>query len=214
MAGRPAVIAFAGLLLSGCVTGGARYTPPAPRAPTPNWITIQRTIDDVWKTAIPRLGQRFFVINTIDRSSGLINVSYSGSPEEYVDCGQITSEVEDVQGKRSQTFAASASHKIYEDVFNGKLIIWDRTMRLEGRINLIFEALDNSTTKVTAATRYVVTRTTIPQQAGFAPGPPASTTISFTSGQGATFEVGRNLVTCNPTGTLEASLLRIIEGGD
>jgi hypothetical protein len=212
--GRAAVAATVGLLLSGCVSGGAQYTPPSPRAQVTNFVTIQRPLDEVWKAAIPRLGQRFFVINTIDRSSGLINVSYSGPPEDYVDCGQITSEIEDVQGKRSQTFAAAASHKVYEDVFSGKLIMIDRTMKLEGRINLIFEALDASTAKVTAATRYVLTRTTISQQRGFAPSPPMTTTLSFTSGQGGTFETGKSLVTCNPTGALETMLLRIIERGD
>jgi hypothetical protein len=67
---KAAVAATVAVVLTGCVTGEAEYTPPSPRAPAPNSITIQRPLDDVWKMAIPRLGQRFFVINTIDRSSG------------------------------------------------------------------------------------------------------------------------------------------------
>ena len=214
MVRRAAVTATIGLVLSGCVTGAFQYSPPSPRAPVPNSGTIQRPLDEVWKTAIPRLGQRFFVINTIDRTSGLINVSYSGAPEQYVDCGQITSEVKNLRGERTHAFPAAASHKIYEATENGKLFVIDRSMRLEGRINLIFESLDTNTTKVTAATRYVLTRTIVSQQTGFPPGPTLTDTISFTSGQGATFERGNNSVTCNPTGVLEATLVRIIELGD
>ena len=39
------------------------------------------------------IGDSFFVINNLDKESGFINVSYSGDPCMFVDCGRVNSDV-------------------------------------------------------------------------------------------------------------------------
>ena len=76
-------------LLSGCLSGGFNYQPPPDSAVPPNSKAVAKPIDAVWKELVSGLAGRYFVINNIDRGSGLINLSYSGDPQLYVDCGEL-----------------------------------------------------------------------------------------------------------------------------
>jgi len=201
----------------GCAGGQMGYKPPSQYAQT-NIKTIDKPIDEVWKTAVPNLGKQFFVINNIDKSSGLINVSYNGSPEKYIDCGQISSHVQNLRGTRDYNFSGSKEYQEYEvmtDGVGGELWFVKRKMSLEGRINLIFEATTKNQTRITANTRYVVTKDI--QQ--FSPGRSAAgmngstvnfhDSISFNSGNGATFS-GNTPTECKATGVLEKEILELI----
>jgi hypothetical protein len=75
---KAATVAALSVLLTGCIGGGggATYKPPsALDKPILSTKTINRPIDSVWKDAVAELGKNFFVINNIDKASGLINVS-------------------------------------------------------------------------------------------------------------------------------------------
>jgi len=68
------------LLLTGCASASVKYRPPDGSV-QPNYTKdLSRSRDDVWNDAVAALGQRFFVINNLDKASGLINISYSGDP--------------------------------------------------------------------------------------------------------------------------------------
>ena len=56
-------------------------------------MLVRQPFEEAWSRAIPQIGKSFFVINNIDKSSGILNVSYTGDPEKYVDCGTIHSEL-------------------------------------------------------------------------------------------------------------------------
>ena len=75
------------LLFTGCVGGRLTYTPPSVQAKINNSIVFDEPKDQIWKRAIVNLSSSFFVINNLDKESGLINLSYSGSPEKCIDCG-------------------------------------------------------------------------------------------------------------------------------
>jgi hypothetical protein len=153
------VIAVCAVGLAGCVSGGINYTGPQSHVvPNSNSITIAKSRDEVWSKAIPHLGKEFFVINTMDKSSGLINLSYSGNPEKYVDCGQLHFDVTNARGARAYDLAGSSHDQSYEFVANQRLFSAHRKMSLDGRVNLVFEQVDASHTRVTASTRYVVTK--------------------------------------------------------
>jgi hypothetical protein len=197
------------LVSSGCLSGSLGYTPP-PRAtpPPPRTLTLGKALDAVWKDIVPALGSRFFVINNLDRASGLINVSYSGDPETYIDCGQIDSWVENARGKRTYNFPA-ASSRVYELKGPYGLYLAERKMNLEGRINLIMESLSPEKTQVTVNTRYVVTRQTRSHRVDL-PSPNATTdTIGFNAGQRAEFPKRgpTEPVACQATGKLETDVL-------
>jgi hypothetical protein len=86
-------------------------------------------------------------------------------------------------------------------------------MSLEGRVNLVFEDVGPDATKVTANTRYVVTRqlagrevtNNIPQS--------RTDTISFNSGSSASFpaNIDGQATQCVSTGKLEREILSFIK---
>jgi len=207
------LLVFSVTSLAGCA-GHVDYVGPVAASQGLNTITIAKPRDAVWKTAVPELGKRFFVINNLDKDSGLINVSYTGDPEAYVDCGRITSEVQNAAGKRNYEFAGSKADQFYETLAPGKpLVHIRRRMKLEGRVNLIFQASSDSETTVTANTKYVLTREQIAQVQPNGFPQSASDTISFNTGSGGTFtpnSQGSSLL-CVSTGKLEAELLSAIQ---
>jgi hypothetical protein len=148
------------------------------------------------------------------QASGLINVSYSGDPERYIDCGRITSYVKNARGERTYDFAGSKAQQIYEimDPASGLLFI-DRRMTLEGRVNLIFEEVGSNATLVTVNTRYVVGRTQAIRSAANNASRNTNDTVSFNSGGGASFPAnakGQSLE-CVATGVLEREILSFIK---
>jgi hypothetical protein len=204
--------------LSLCVTacaGKVDYTRPmAQAARSSNVKTVERSRDAVWNASVPELGKQFFVINNLDKSSGLMNISYTGDPERYIDCGRIRSYVKNAKGERTYDFAGAKAQQSYE-IMNPSvgLFFLDRRMNLEGRVNLIFEESGPTSTRVTANTRYVVTRTQTVRNAGNSIPQTGSDTISFNSGGSASFP--RNAqgqsAECVSTGALEQEILSAIK---
>ena len=79
------------LLSVAACAGKIDYVRPTSQlAPAANVKTIDRPREAVWNTSVPELSKQFFVINNLDKSSGLMNISYTGDPERYIDCGRIT----------------------------------------------------------------------------------------------------------------------------
>src|SRR5215470_6870285 len=109
------------LLVCSCVTGGFNYTKPAQRTYDPNSVTVNMSKDELWKGLIPILGKQFFVINNLDKDSGFINLSYPGDPEQYVDCGVLTSTVSNARGERTYTIPGNKAQKEYEVTLNHPL---------------------------------------------------------------------------------------------
>lgn len=207
-------IALLTIGLVACAGKVGYIRPSAQTAPGQNTKLIQKPREVVWATSVPALSKQFFVINNLDKSSGLINLSYAGDPEKYIDCGRITSFVKNAQGERTYDFAGAKAQQNYEIMNAGVgLFFLDRRMSLEGRVNLIFEEVDTNTTRVTANTRYVVNRTQIVRAA--AGGFPKSSTdsISFNSGSSAPFPANQRgeFAECAARGVLEQEVLSAVQ---
>jgi hypothetical protein len=172
-----------------------------------NTKVVNKSFDAVWASTIPSIGKAFFVINNLDKNSGLVNVSYSGDPEKYIDCGVIRSDVSNMRGQRSYEFPAASAYQTYEIMQDGHLFFIERKMDLDGRVNLIFEPIGKSQTRVTANTKYVVRKSLrIARAEGGFP-QSAVDSISFGAGSGATF-AGRGASTrCVSNGRLEQEVL-------
>jgi len=201
----------AGILLSACA-GKVDYYGPAARAKADNEKTINRARDDVWNKSVPQLGRMFFVINNLDKSSGLINISYSGDPARYIDCGRIVSFVQNARGERTYDFPAARANQTYEVMAPNGLYFIERKLSLEGRMNLIFEELGSNGTRVSANTRYVVTRSQTVRHAANNIPQSKTDTISFTSYDGAAFPANQDgrAAECRSTGVLEREVLDAI----
>lgn len=205
------LFAVAGFLV-GCA-GNYRYI-PATYTSYQNMTVIREPFEQVWNKAVRAIGESFFVINNIAKDSKIMNLSYSGDPEMYVDCGQVSSTVTNLRGTRTYEFPASRKEVQYErmDAMGGLFFV-DRKMSLEGRINVIFEELGQKETAVKVVVRYIVSRTGSYRKAGQTQASMLPTvTHSFNSGQSDTVGVGGDLATCGPTGVMERDLLPRIAG--
>jgi hypothetical protein len=209
-------IAFAALTLLSACAGHVDFVGPSTARSTNNSIEISKSREAVWAATIPALGKQFFVINNLDQSSGLINVSYSGDPEKYIDCGTVSSYVKNARGERTYTFPGSQASTNYEMMVNGAFLIFiNRTMSLDGRVNLIFESIGPSRTRVSANTRYVLKRDqTLRDVQGRSQ--TLNHSISLNSGQQVSFPAGNDgrALQCIPTGALEAELLDTIRAAN
>lgn len=195
------------LLLAGCA-GKVVYTPPSMTQISPTTKIIDQPIDSVWARAVPALSKQFFVINNLDKASGLINVSYSGDPSSYVDCGMISSHVQNARGSRDYVFNGASPYQEYEVMESGQLYFLRRRMALEGRINVVFESLGPTSTRVTANTKYVLTKTVdVRNTTGHSNH--GSDMVSFNSGSTVAFP-GPFTLECRATGALEKSLLDLM----
>ena len=207
------LIVMAIIIASGCgvLTGNINYQSPDYDYKYNNSIVIDKEIDDVWMRFVPEIGKSFFVVNNIDKISGFINVSYSGDPEKYVDCGTITSYVKNLKGERNYVFPGAKSFQQYEYVYNNNLYFSARKMVLEGRANIIFEQLNSSKTKVTANTKYIITRTVNVTNVMGQSATPLIETINFNTGEISYFTLGANKLKCRPNGKFEADILLLVK---
>lgn len=197
----------AAALVAGCA-GHTAYAPPTMHGQASNSKVIDKPRTAVWAGAIPALGSRFFTINNMDKESGFINLSYSGDPEAYVDCGMISSSVKNLRGERNYKFPGARASQHYEVMNNAGLFFLDRSMALEGRVNLVFEEITPTQTRVTANTKYVVTRNvTISNVDGRSQA--MTHLLSFNTAGRATFPAGNDgqATACAANGRLERDIL-------
>lgn len=211
---RRLLIVSLSLYVAACA-GKVDYIRPATQVtPLSNVKTVNRNRDAVWNKSVPELGKQFFVINNIDKSSGLMNISYTGDPERYIDCGRITSYVKNFQGERNYNFAAAKAQQTYEIMDqNSVLFFINRKMNLEGRVNLVFEESGLNSTKITANTHYLVTRSQDIRNVANNISNTYTNTISFNSGSSAYFPANAQgqLPECTSTGALELEILSAIK---
>lgn len=203
-------LVFSALLMSAC-SGKLDYIEPT-TARSDNVLTVDAPINKVWNSALHKLSGRFFMINSLDKNSGLMNISYSGDPENYIDCGRIVSSVGNIKGKTVYDFQASKAEQRFAVMQTIYPYDVHRTMWLDGHVNLIFEELGPGKTRITAKTRYVLTRK-VAVQAIFG-GPLTETdAISFNLDNGAAFPAGSDgrATKCISTGKLESEILLAVK---
>ena len=203
---RSVILSASLLILSGCA-GKFEYKKPQTPNSVKNTITINKTKDEVWKKIIPQLGSSFFVINNIDKESGFINISYSGDPEKYIDCGSINSFVQNARGKRNYNFPASSKYQEYETMINGAYAKYQRSMKLDGRINVVMQSIDEKDTLVSVNAKYIVTKNIIAINSSNITHR-LSDTISFNTNGSDKFPQGGTK--CYSTGKLERDILKLL----
>lgn len=219
------------LFLSACATPGTssfNYSVPNSGGQIQNSIVVDEDFEAVWDRLVGRLATGFFVINNIDKSSRLINVSFSSdNPEEYIDCGISTRSYK--YKDESQTYR----YKVAQDSTYKRAGSWGqmdtlpwtqevyRDASLDGRINIYVAPMSGKGTQVSVNAKYLfelnASGTTYSYTYGDLRGRETfsapSSSIDFTTnesktkkwGSGATFEN----VTCMAIGNLEMTLLEM-----
>lgn len=204
--------AIAAAVLAGCASSQFDYVPPTTQAPQTQFKkTVDKPRDVLWDAAVPALGKEFFVINNIDRASGLINVSYSGDPHAYIDCGHMSGFFSNAHGRRDFSFDGSEKDASYDQYKHPNAFHVQRHMNLEGRMNIIFESPTAGTTTVTVNARYIVEKRAYVQLFTGQSGSNVDQ-IAFSTNSSGSFAPTNdgNTTTCVATGKLEESILGLI----
>jgi hypothetical protein len=203
------------IALASCAAVDIRYVPPPDAPPVLNAKVIDKARAAVWDSSVPVLGKQSLVINSLDRSSGVVSISYNGDLTRYIDCGRATSQFSFGAASRSDRFEYSKPQQLfYSKDAAGIIVFIDQKMSLEAHANLVFEERSPAQTRVSANALYTVRRQQVVQYWGGAvPASTNSDTISFNSGGGAAFPwSGDGLPSqCIATGALETELLSLIQ---
>jgi hypothetical protein len=200
-------IALGALLLSACVAHDFKYTEPTQFTELTNSKKIKKPKNTVWAEMVSGLSKNFFVINNIDKDSGLINISYTGNPEAYIDCGEIYSYVKDGRGERRYTFAGARAFERYEILDGADYAVIERKVSLDGRMNIVVSEIAPMETNVSVNTRYVVQVTADAQS--YINGPTHfSNSLAFNTGGRDASPIG---LTCSANGKFEEQVLGIVQ---
>lgn len=159
------LIILSATLISACTgTSSGIVQPATPVGKTDNTIIIQQPFEAVWDRMVKNLATDFFVINNIDKSSRLLNVSFSTSnAQEYVDCGRFVGSWTAGKSRREDydfPLVSSSRHIIANAV--GMFEV-RRNVRTEGRSN-IYIAPEGANTNVTVNVKYIISVTKKIQQ--------------------------------------------------
>ncbi len=199
------------VVLAGCA-GRLAYTGPAIQPPIAQQKVIDQPFERVWASTARAFEGHNFVLTSADRASGIMALSFSGHPQQYLDCGQVESVVYNprAQFRRTYRFPASSAHETYEQLMSGNLYDLDRSMELQGTVNVLLERIDRSHTRATIQARYDLTRTVHIANVAGKYYEPVSDTISFTTHSAGTFHGFGRATQCVATGQLEYEVMRLV----
>jgi hypothetical protein len=208
---------FASLLAIACISGCGEESYlvlNTATLPSDNYIVIDKPREAVWDESVPELGKQFFVIDNLNKSSGLINISYNGDPEKFIDCGNIKSVVKSTQGEHTYDFPAAKAQAAYDIMKGDVLFHIDRKMSLKVRVRLVFKEINPNQTQITANTFYVVQKDVTARRADNNFSQSWSDSVSFTT-RGAS-PIGNDInsaatSSCVPTRKLEREILSAIK---
>ena len=163
----------------------------------------------VWKAVVQSIGSSFFVLENIQKESGIMSLSFSASaPGDYIDCGSVHEYGNIGPNKLDYTFI-STSPRVTRKVVSPNGIPGDvvRTCTLNGKANILVQAIGAKQTRVTVKARYVFSLTNLVALYG-APYPmKVDNSMTFTGKEVGEFPGVERSILCKSKGVLEASIL-------
>lgn len=194
------------------VEGGADYTPPIAVLNVQNAREFPAAFDATWRELVSYLSETSFVIDNIDKSSGLVSISFSASdPESAIDCGQWSTWAKNLRGRRDYSYSGAASFAQYELVDNGRLFSFERKVTLTGKINIFATSVGADATRVKVTVRYVPTialkASAFALDSNFNRLPPQTKNESFSFNTSQEAQVPGGQTLCRAKGTVEGDLL-------
>ena len=219
------------LVSTACATTGTSGYSRVPASPTKveNEITLDRSFEEAWDRLVKGLAKSFYVINNIEKSSRIINVSFSTeSPQEFIDCGKSQRTYQRGNDQREFVYdiASTSSYQLADKGgAYGQFPVTHylkRATSREGRVN-IYVAPEGQKTIVSVNSRYIftvrisgisVTENAFGKPISQVPIPPAPHSHSFNTNQPNMTDWGPpgnpEYVTCYSTGKLERDILNLI----
>jgi hypothetical protein len=198
--------------IAACMSTRVNYTPPL-EAKESTTVLLRDPFEAAWSKSVRALGESFFVMNNVVKDSKIINLSYSGDPEKYVDCGHVAVNAPGLMGTTTYQFPGARRNVQFKSGSMFRSSFVDRQMSLEARINILFEELDKYETGVKVVVRYMVTRTGIEtvtdhfnNQTWTQPLPP----LKFSFNTGGSDSGTGEMLACRPTGEMEKALIDLL----
>ena len=184
------------LLLLSCSPPVVQYSVPPPKLNTFT-LLIEQDYDTVWRALIDHVSQSSFAISNFEKDSGLITLTFSASPDTYVDCG-------DWNVQRSALIPA----------FQGSYVQWlekHTSVSLSGKMNVSVYRMTETVTRIRVNARYILTSTYMGGDK------PIINTWTFDSGSSASIPANNPTPgitptrTCRPTYQAESDILEAVK---
>jgi len=192
------------LVTTGCVTSSFNYTPPT-ITEVDNQIVIGDPYDEVWDRLVKNLASDFFVINDIEKNSGIIDVSFSSNtPTEFVSCGVSVRKFTNKWGTQVYEYDPASSTQYTLGSLFSPVFDVVRNSRLNGRTNIYVAPSDEAGTTVSVDTKYVVDVTLSYTDVVRRPAGSENFTFDFSTKQP---QVTSDGITCVARGNLEDKIL-------
>ena len=168
-----------------------------------NSLVVSKSKNEVWRQASASPTQDGFVITDVDNGTGVITLTYSGDAERYVECGYITSYVENLRGERRYQFAAATASTEYELMTGREIVSIARRMALDARVSVTVTPIGDKNTRLSATAHYALSRTMVIRDT-HGGAQTISHRINFTSDHEGAFP---GVVACRANGMLETDAL-------
>lgn len=184
-----------------------------------NTHTLDAKYDQVWKATVDAVGHSFFVIENVQKDSGIITLSFSANtPKDFIDCGKIveTGKLHGREYNNSYDGAESNTMRIFTPQDGSLPFQAIRTLTLSGKMNVLVKKVTEVSTSITINTRYVVELTytgSQPVQIGYhviyRP-VSMSTAMNFTNKEAGSFS-GHSGLVCKSKMKVETDLFNLIQ---
>ncbi len=180
------------------------YVPPLTKCAPPlsHVVGLKKAV--AWDAITEHLRQLNFSIDTADKSSGIIRITYAGDPEPYTDCGKMRTNVIEGNAERLEDYPASRAQITLQIRSPGGTVTISNTMalKLHGAIKL--EEESEAATKISVRAKYQIDRTHED------PSMSVATNVVFSSATevGSHFGAGSS-IRCRPTWKFESEILNV-----
>ncbi len=173
--------------VSGCVP---QFTPPtATKKSDDMTVVVKGDYKEVWQVLIDYVGGTYFMIDNVQKDSGIISLTFGASDEErFIDCGKV----------KFHNMAYDLDGPFVTEVKKGP-----STRRLEGKTNIIVREIEPGKIRVKAKSRYVYQYSEV--------GVPQVWTWAFDTDTTSTQAFGQSSVTCQATGAAERAIMESIK---
>ena len=175
------------------------------------------TFNEFWDVYVAELSKTSFIINHLAKESRIINISFSSNnPSEYIDCGYSNRTFNHyLTGEKSFDYKFADTSHYQEEIEDTNLIrTIIRITSLSGRINIFMTPKGNQTLlRVNALYNWSVNVSNREEPSGaFVHQSTAGITLS--SRKSGEREYQGEKTQCRAKGTLEKSLLELVEVGN
>ncbi len=147
------LVIMSALVLSSCASHSLNYNPPTEREATTSKV-VNKPFKSVWEQLVEGLAQKNYVIDSVNKDSGLIVASKKlNPPSAYADCGKWDGHFKNMRADEKYNFygADSANYMIKNgDVY----VAINRTSNLGSKSNIFVKKVDEKKTSVSVNSQY------------------------------------------------------------